>query len=71
MYLLRIDANLLHASDKRGFNALHAATQKRYANVCEYLLSTGECVNNADMYGNTSLHIAAKNNHIHVIDVLL
>ena len=69
-FLFNKDKTLLHATDSRGFSALHDAAQTGQVDVCEYLLQQGADVDVQTNKGTSSMHLAAKCNHADVIKLL-
>lgn len=60
-----------HNATGNGGTPLHAAAEKGYVSVTEYLLANHADVNAKDNQGLTPLHIAARNGHKRLCEMLL
>ena len=60
-----------HNATGNGGTPLHAAAEKGYVSVTEYLLANHADVNAKDNQGRTPLHIAAQNGHKRLCEMLL
>src|SRR3954471_8544954 len=62
---------LVSSKDEGGMAPLHYAAQKGRADIAEFLLAGGACVNEKSKRGETPLHWAAANGHQNVVRLLL
>lgn len=71
--IIRDSPDLVNAHNATGYGGtpLHAAAEKGYVSVTEYLLANHADVNAKDNPGRTPLHLAARNGHKRLCEILL
>lgn len=71
MELVRVNPQLVSATDNGGYNSLHKAAYNGHMEIVEYLLSQGANINATSASGSTPLHGAAYYGHPEMVRLLL
>jgi len=69
--LVNCGATSSHVDKKRGWTALHCASERGFADLVRLLIHAGASVDSADWKGTTALMLAVETGHAGVVDALL